>query len=333
MAERVRVPELPDRAHDAQLRGLVEQLEQLTRCLPRNARQRCRPEARPGHGGDLERLASGGREGRHAARDRIPDARRQRQRARAERGVAELVFALEQVQQLRYEQRIAARDLVQPLCQLVPRPRVRALRDQVAHVIRRQPGQVDAVAEARQLSQGRGARRAVLAAVRRELALAVGPHDQHAARADQLRHESEREQRGLIGQVQIVEHDKQARALGGAFHEPRERVVDVEAALRAAGCGDLLGGAREVRPVGRDRSEPRRRRAEPLEQLRGVLAPRQRLDHLCPVPVRRRHCPERSAGTPHCRHTAAGCLLREPAGERGLADPRFADQQNEAPAP
>ena len=79
--------------------------------------------------------------------------------------------------------------------------------------------QLDGLPEAPELRERGGAGGRALIAALRELALAVGPRDQHGAAADQLRDEAQREPRGLIGEVQVVEHDHEARALGGALTE------------------------------------------------------------------------------------------------------------------
>ena len=80
-----------------------------------------------------------------------------------------------------------------------------------------------------------------------ELDVAVGAEDQQAARGELAGDELEQQQRGLVGPVQVVEHEHHRAGRGRPpSEEARDRVEEPEARLLAVGA---LGGL-DVEPLG-----------------------------------------------------------------------------------
>ncbi len=243
------------------------------------------------------RRATGPRAGAAAA-PAPPRARAAPDRRR--RSVAQHI-GLHEPQNLTKEERVAAREHVQPR-----RRRARGLLagdsfDVRLDVVDAQAVQRQARAEPGELGEQ------VRALVRLRLPLAVRADDDDRRLSDRLADEAHQDERSGVGRVQVVEHDHERLRARALDEEARDRVEEPEA--RGLGVDGPPGAGRE-----------------PLE----VAA--QLADGLDPGPVRGRAALLPAAPP---RHPAAALtgdprqLLHQPR----LADPGLARQQEDEPAP
>ncbi len=130
----VAVGVLRGRADQAQPHRLVEQLQQLDRRRVRRRGQGPRAELLADHRGDAQHLATLGREHGQARGDGVAHARRQWHRPGGHRRVVQALLGLDEAEQLRHEQRIAAGELVDAVHQRVGRGPVAAALDHAPHV-------------------------------------------------------------------------------------------------------------------------------------------------------------------------------------------------------
>ena len=119
-----------------------------------------------------------------------------------------------------------------------------------------------------------------------ELEVAVGADDEDALVGDGTGDVGERQQRRLVGEVEVVEHHDEARALGGDLQQPQQGVVKMEAPLLGADRRRCPGRRHPELQVRHDRVQPGADRAQRLEHLRSLAAGGDGPHHLDPVPVR-----------------------------------------------
>ena len=269
-----------------------------------------------------------------AAADRVAHAVGQRQRALGGGAVVQAPLRGEQLDELVDEERVAGARLVDRRDELrrdrlglagAAQPagaRGGELADLVAaEALQRQPG-----GRAREAAERGGELGA-----RVRLGVAVGGDRQQRDVGQRARDELERQQRGGIGPVQVVEHDDERLALGGGGQQRGERVEEPEARLVGVQLGGAGGLAERRGELGQQAGDPGRAGAERGGQ-RARSPPRgERAADLHPRPVGGRAAAV-PAAAPRPRRAARGGVLDELARERGLADARLAGQQHEAAA-
>ena len=161
--------------------------------------------------------------------------------------------------------------------------------------------------------------------------VAVGADDQDPAVGELAGHELQQQQRGLVGGVQVVEHEHERLRRRGALQERGERVEEPEARALGLDGGDGRQVGQDRAQLGQQLRDVDRAGAELGAQRLHLGAADVRAQRLHPRPVRGRAARLPAAPDEHLRAARPGPrgqLLREPA----LADPRLADEQAQAPA-
>ena len=163
-----------------------------------------------------------------------------------------------------------------------------------------------------------------------ELDVAIGAEHQQAARGELPGGEAEQEERGLVGPVEVVEHDHQWAVACGGEQQAGHGVEEAEAGLLAVGTRrrldvELLGD------LGDQLGDLGRPAAELPRQCDGVRVPGVGADRLHPRPVGRCALVLAAAApvNPGAAHAGVGSQFLRRAR---LADPRLAHQQLQRPA-
>jgi hypothetical protein len=157
----------------------------------------------------------------------------------------------------------------------------------------------------------------------------VGPDDQDPGAAQSAGDERQQAQRRAIGDVEIVEHQQERRACGGRAQETPDGVVEREAGgLRGAGGVGRQAG-QPAAQLGEQRRQGRRAGAQRCGQPGRFFLLDQRAQHRNPGPVGGRPL-GLPAAPPQDAHVGRGAGA-ELVGQAGLADPRLADEKEQAP--
>jgi hypothetical protein len=196
------------------------------------------------------------------------------------------------------------------------------------HLLDAEPAQQDALVGVLAAQRGEHLGQRVVAV---EVGVAVRAEQQDSAVADLARHELEQEQRGLVGRVQVVEHDRERLAPRGVPQEARDRVEQAEARLLRLERLRLGKAGQPLAHLGHDLGDVGGARAHVRDEL--VLVPLVHVgpDHLDPWPVDGCALALVAAAPQHLCTAQAG-VGGDLGGHACLADPGLAREHHEAAA-
>ncbi len=302
----------------------VEVLQRPCARRPRHAVERRQGELAALDRRDLQQRAGGRRQGQQPPADRVAHAVGQRRACARVQWLAEAPLGGQQAHHLVGVERVAVGQLQQRAHELVRGLAAAAVQDQGAQVDVGEAGEVQAAPEARQLAVDRLDLRVATGA-----RVVMGGDDEHRHPGEHPRHEGQQQQRGLVGGLQVVDHDEQGALGAQRAQEQRDGVEQGEArAVGLQGLGDL-GQVEALAHLGGEAADPAGAGTQPPAQLvvggaRGQLA-----DHLHPGPEGGRAAAVPAAGPDDAR-PGAPRLLAEGLGQARLADPGLAGEQHEA---
>jgi hypothetical protein len=233
-------------------------------------------------------------------------------------GVHGRLLALQRVQQLAQEQRVAARHPVAGTAQLVRRAGPQPLAHQPGHRgLAQRPGAQD---RHRRVGGKLGQQPLVLARLR----VAGGQDEQDGQLLDPPGQVAEERQRARVGPVQVVDHGDERPLVGHLDQEPEQPVQQLEARLRAVRERDRrLRGQRGLRA--------RRRLGEPVRPLGRRGASDEALEQLAHDAVGEALLELGAAGAQH-GHAGVGGERAGHRAERRLAHAGRTDHGHDVPA-
>ena len=239
----------------------LEGREELGPRTPGRLGERHQREAIADHGPAPQRLDRRLRHVREALLDQRLDPDRHPQRQHGILGEnLEPSFAHQHPEHFVNEKRVPASGPVQVFGHLGPGFATAAMFDHSADLVGLEAGQREPLGCPEQLRGQRGEPTGP------HFDLAVGSDHEHAHLGELTRDEQQRQQRELIGGVEIVEHDHQRTFIARAAQEPRERVEQYEARLLGVERRLAFELRERVVQLGNDRREHGRRRAKLVAQ-------------------------------------------------------------------
>jgi hypothetical protein len=165
----------------------------------------------------------------------------------------------------------------------------------------------------------------------RHLDVAVRAHHEKVGVRHLAGEESQQEQRGLVGPVEIVEDEHQRPGLGAALQERRDRIEQAKARLLGVDRRRSGEVGKAIVNLGNDLRHIRHGGAEDLFQHATVALVELDAKDLRPGPVGRRALALPGAA-PEDGGVAGRGALRQLVGELALADARLAGNQNDRAA-